>query len=108
MAAAVSPPSVVQRTNPEYTTEALEAKLQGVVVLATIVTAEGIPSEIKVVRGLGMGLDEKAIECLRQWRFTPGTRMGEPIPVRAQIEIRFRLPHENGHAGITRVLTIQD
>jgi protein TonB len=50
-----------------------------------------MPSEIKVVRGLGSGLDEKAVECLQQWRFTPAMRNGEPVPEKASVEINFRI-----------------
>jgi len=85
-------PTVVQKSAPEYTQEASEARLQGTVFLATIIGIDGIPSEIKVVKGLGKGLDEKAVECLQKWRFKPGTRDGEPIPVKATVEINFRLP----------------
>jgi protein TonB len=63
--------------DPEYTPEALAAKLRGTV---------------KVARGLGNGLDEKAVECLQKWRFKPGMRNGEPVPVKATIEVNFRLP----------------
>jgi periplasmic protein TonB len=49
-------------------------------------------TEIKVTRGLGKGLDEKAVECLRKWRFSPATRHGEPVPAKATVEIVFRLP----------------
>jgi TonB family protein len=87
-----TPPTVVHKSDPEYTQEASGAQLQGTVVLAAIIRVDGIPSEIKVVKGLGKGLDEKAIECLQKWRFKPGTRGGEPIPVKATVEIDFRLP----------------
>jgi protein TonB len=87
-----SPPAAVRTVAPEYTKEATEAKLQGDVVLATMIGIDGIPSDIKVVRGLGRGLDEKAVECVQKWRFKPATRNGEPIPMKAQIEVNFRLP----------------
>jgi TonB family protein len=87
----VTQPAVTHKVEPEYTKEATEAKLAGVVILATVVGIDGLPSEIKVVRGLGKGLDEKAVECLQQWRFKPGTRDGEPVSVKATVEINFRL-----------------
>jgi TonB family protein len=78
-------PTVIHRSDPEYTTEALQAKLQGDVILSTLIEEEGIPSKIKVVRGLGMGLDEKAVACLKLWRFKPATRHGDPVPMKATI-----------------------
>jgi TonB family protein len=82
---------LIHKADPEYTKEALDAKVQGVVVLSFVVAIDGMPSEIKVVRGLGSGLDEKAVECLQQWRFTPATRNGEPIPQRVTLEMTFRI-----------------
>lgn len=87
-----SPPKVVGKVDPEYTKEARDSKLQGTVILATVIRTDGTPSEIKVVRGLGQGLDEKAAECLQKWRFKPGTRDGEQVAVKATVEITFRLP----------------
>ena len=88
----VAPPRVVRKVDPEYTKEAIEAKLQGTVVLSTVISEDGTATDIKLVRGLGLGLDEKAIECLQKWRFQPGTRDGEPIPVKASVAVNFRLP----------------
>jgi periplasmic protein TonB len=65
-------PRVTHTVPPEYTKEALDAKLQGVVILSAIVGIDGAASNIKVVRGLGQGLDEKAVACVGQWRFSPG------------------------------------
>ena len=84
-------PTVIHKVDPEYTPEATQAKLQGAVTLTTTIAADGIPTEIKIVRGLGMGLDEKAVECLRKWRFKPATTNGEPIASKATVEINFRL-----------------
>ncbi|HLX45714.1 MAG TPA: energy transducer TonB [Bryobacteraceae bacterium] len=87
-----APPAVIHKVNPEYTKEALVAKLQGTVVLSAVVDIDGNPTEIKIVRQLGKGLDEKAVECLRQWRFKPATSHGDPIPMNVIIEVDFRLP----------------
>ena len=86
-----SAPRVIHRVDPEYTDEALDAKLQGTVVLSMVVSIDGAPGEIKVVRGLGKGLDEKAIECLRQWRFAPALEHGDPIPMKVTFEMNLRL-----------------
>ncbi len=87
-----SGPRVIHKADPEYTPEALEAKLVGSVILSLVVDAEGNPTEIKLIKGLGKGLDEKAVECLQKWRFQPGMRNGEPAAVKATVEINFRLP----------------
>lgn len=88
-----TPPKLIHKVEPEYTKEALDAKLQGTVVLDAVIGIDGIPSDIQVVRGLGKGLDEKAIECLRQWRFSPATNyFGEPVSTKATFEMNFRLP----------------
>jgi TonB family protein len=85
-------PRVIRMPGPQYTQEALDAKAEGVVLLSATIGIDGTPAEIHVVSGLGRGLDEKAVEALRQWRFNPGLRNGKPIPVQATIEIKFRLP----------------
>jgi protein TonB len=85
-------PTVIHKTDPAYTGEALAAKIQGTVILQLVIGTDAIPSEIHVVRGLGYGLDEKAVACLRAWRFSPATRFGEPVATKARVEIEFRLP----------------
>lgn len=84
-------PAVIQRADPEYTAEATEAKIEGAVVLSMVIDTAGVPTEIHLVRGLGLGLDEKAVECLQRWRFRPATRFGQAIPMKATVEINFRL-----------------
>jgi periplasmic protein TonB len=85
-------PILIHKVEPEYTQDALDAKLQGVVILSFVVGTDGVSSDIKLVRGLGKGLDEKAIECLKSWRFKPATLHGEPVPEKASVEMNFRLP----------------
>jgi len=87
----VSPPSLLHKVEPDYTMEARVALHQGTVVLAVVVAADGIARDIRVIRNLGFGLDEKAIEAVEQWRFRPGQKEGEPVPVQATIEVNFRL-----------------
>ena len=86
-------PVPIFRSEPQYSEEALEAKLQGSVRVSMMVDEAGKPTDIKVIRPLGLGLDEKAVEAASQWRFKPGTKNGEAVPVAAQIEITFRLPN---------------
>jgi periplasmic protein TonB len=76
----------------EYTDEAVKAKYQGVVELTAIITAEGKATDIQVVKGMGLGLDEKAIAAVRTWRFTPARGPdGRPAAVRQLIEAQFHL-----------------
>ncbi len=90
--ASASPPAVIYRADPEYTDQAKAAKWQGTVVLSLMVDESGKPTEIKVVRSLGMGLDEKAVEALTKWQFRPGVKDGKAVATRATVEINFRLP----------------
>jgi TonB family protein len=85
-------PVAIYKPEPQYSDAASTAKWQGAVLLSVVVNETGKPINIKVVRPLGLGLDEKAIEAVSQWRFQPGTKNGVPVPVQAQIEVTFRLP----------------
>jgi protein TonB len=87
----ITAPSVLTRLDPEYSEEARKAKYSGAVMLSIVVTTDGQADNIKVVKSLGMGLDEKAIEAVARWRFRPGTKDGVPVRVRAQVEVNFRL-----------------
>jgi len=87
----VSAPVPVFRPEPEYSEEARKAKWQGAVLLQLVVDENGVPQDIKVVRSLGLGLDQKAIEAVQKWRFKPGLKDGKPVPVSANIEVNFRL-----------------
>ncbi len=87
----VSAPVLVFKTDPEYSEEARKAKYSGNVILAVVVDTEGRAREVRVVKSLGMGLDEKAIEAVRNWRFKPGMKGGQAVNVRATIEVNFRL-----------------
>jgi TonB family protein len=90
---------------PEYTPEALEAGLEGTVVLSVEVGADGAARLSRVLRRLGMGLDDKAVEAVQLWKFEPGTRDGKPVAVTATIEINFRppgLPADRGKGSGTQ------
>ncbi len=89
--AGVSRPVPIYKVEPEYSEEARKAKFQGVVVLSIVIDEHGNPTNIKIVRMLGMGLDEKAVEAVRQWRFRPGMKDGKPVAVQAEVEVTFRL-----------------
>jgi TonB family protein len=87
----VSAPTLVFKVEPEYSEEARKAKFQGTVVLYVVVDEKGNPRDLRVIRPLGLGLDQKAIEAVQKWRFKPGLKDGHPVPVAAQIEVNFRL-----------------
>jgi protein TonB len=87
----VSPPSILYKVEPEYSEEARKAKFQGTVLLFVIVDEKGNPRDIKIIRPLGLGLDQKAVEAVEKWKFSPGKKDGKPVPVQAQIEVNFRL-----------------
>lgn len=87
----VSRPVPISRVTPEYSEEARAAGFQGRVLLSTVIDAEGTPTQIKVVRSLGMGLDEKAVEALAKWKFRPATKEGKPVAVISNVEINFNL-----------------
>jgi TonB family protein len=87
----VSQPSVIFKVDPEYSEEARKAKYSGTVMLAVVVDTEGHARDIHVVKSLGMGLDEKAMEAVAKWKFKPGMKGGQAVNVRATIEVNFRL-----------------
>lgn len=87
----VGVPACLYCPNPQFTDEAVKARYQGSVVLRIIVTADGRATNISVIKGLGLGLDEKAMEAVRGWRFTPARGPnGQPVAVWTTIEVNFR------------------
>jgi TonB family protein len=83
---------VLNQPAAEFSDEARRAKYQGICIIALIVDAQGNPQNIHVVRALGMGLDEKAIEAIRQYKFRPAMKDGTtPVPVQITVEVEFRL-----------------
>lgn len=87
----VSAPTLIYKIEPEYSEEARKAKHQGTVVLYIVVDEKGMPQNLRVIRPIGLGLDEKAIEAVQKWRFKPGLKDGRPVAVAATIEVNFRL-----------------
>jgi protein TonB len=87
----ISAPQAVATPDPEYTEEARRSKTQGTCVLWLIVDAAGKPRDIKVIHGLGYGLDAKAIDAVRQWRFQPALKDGRPVDVQISVEVDFKL-----------------
>lgn len=87
----VSMPQLVLKVEPEYSEEARKAKYSGTVLLSIVVDEHGLPRDIRVIRPVGLGLDEKAIEAVSKWRFRPGLKGGRAVAVQANIEVSFRL-----------------
>jgi len=87
----VSAPVLLQKTEPEYSEEARKAKHQGTVMLYVQIDPSGHATNVKVIKSLGLGLDEKAMEAVAKWKFAPGKKDGKPVTVEATIEVNFRL-----------------
>jgi TonB family protein len=89
----VTLPRVLHEERPQYTSDAMRAKVQGTVLLECIVRPDGSVGDVQVIRSLDptFGLDQQAVSAARQWRFAPGTRLGEPVPVLITIELTFTL-----------------
>jgi protein TonB len=87
----VSAPRVIYSPDPEYSDEARKAKYQGTVVLWMVVGADGLPRDIQVSRSVGLGLEQRAIEAVRNWRFDPARKDGRPVAVQINVEVDFRL-----------------
>ena len=87
----ISAPTAISAPDPNYTEEARRAKKQGTCVLWLIVDSTGHPRDIRVARGLGFGLDAKAMEAVKQWRFQPALKDGRPVDVQISVEVEFHL-----------------
>jgi TonB family protein len=89
--AGLSAPSVVSKTDPQYTEEARQARIEGAVVVGLEVNTEGKAQNLYIIRPLDKGLDENAIATIKEWTFKPGEKDGKPVTVSAVVEINFRL-----------------
>jgi protein TonB len=87
----ISAPQAVSTPDPEYTEEARVSKTQGKCILWLIVDETGHPRNIRVVHGLGYGLDAKAVEAVQRWRFQPAMKDGRPVNVQISVEVGFHL-----------------
>jgi periplasmic protein TonB len=87
----VSMPRAIYSPEPEFSEEARKSKYQGEVTLMAVIGADGLPRNLTVVRALGMGLDERALEAVRTWRFDPARKDGRPVAVRMNIIVNFHL-----------------
>lgn len=89
----VTLPKVITEVRPQYTPEALQARIEGTMTLTAVVRTTGTPGDIEITKSLDTeyGLDKQAVAALNQWRFEPGLKDGKPVPVRVTIEMRFRV-----------------
>jgi protein TonB len=87
----VTAPKVLKHVEAEFSDEARRKKVQGTMLLSVVVGADGNPHDIRVVSGLGHGLDENAIKALKQWRFEPASKDGQPVPTIIRVEVTFHL-----------------
>lgn len=87
----VLPPVKVYYPQPRYTEEARQARIQGVTLLQAVIDTEGNVSELRILKGLPLGLDQSAMETVRQWKFEPATRDGVPVPVYYNLTVSFTL-----------------
>ena len=87
----ISPPLPLKTVRPTYTKDALAKKVEGEVILEVIILAEGKIGRVHILRGLSAGLNQKAIECVRQWRFVPGKFKDQPVDVVAEIVVEFSI-----------------
>ena len=86
-----TPPQLLYKIEPEYPDEARKARYQGTVVLNVEVDPTGRPRRLRVLRGLGLGMDERALEAVEKWRFAPALASGKPVSAPVIIEVSFRL-----------------
>ena len=87
----VSEPKVIYQVDPEFSEEARRAKFSGDVYVSVIVDELGRPTHVHVVRGIGMGLDEKAVEAVKQYKFQPAMLGGKPVKVAVDVNVIFNI-----------------
>ncbi len=87
----VKAPKLLHYVEPDFASSSRNAFVNGVVRLSTVVTADGTPAEVKVVKGLNDEEDQEAVKAVTQWRFRPGTKSDKPVAVRLTVEVEFRL-----------------
>jgi protein TonB len=87
----VSAPVLIHKEEPQYSAQARAANYEGKAVLYVEIGPDGIVRKVRILQGVGFGLNEKAMEAVSQWRFKPGRKSGEPVTVAATIEVNWRL-----------------
>lgn len=89
----VTPPIALHQEKPQYTSEAMRARIEGAVLIECVVQTTGVCSDVRVLRSLDsrFGLDQQALRAAALWRFLPGTRMGKPVPLLVTIQLGFSI-----------------
>jgi TonB family protein len=87
----VSAPRVLSAPEPEFSEEARRSRISGNVLVYLVIDESGLPQDVKVIRGLGHGLDEKAVEAVSKYRFKPAMRDGVPVKVEMHVEVNFQI-----------------
>jgi protein TonB len=87
----VKAPTAVNRVQPNYTDVARNAKVSGVVIVEAVIDRNGNVDQVKVIKGLPMGLSEEAEKAVRKWKFKPGTLNGQPVDVIFNLTVNFQL-----------------
>jgi protein TonB len=87
----VKPPKLIHYVEPAFSDFSKEAFVEGTVRILTVVTSEGIPTELKVTGSLNSDEDRTALDAVKQWRFQPGLKNGQPVNVRVTVEVEFHL-----------------
>ncbi len=103
---AVVPPKVLESSPPMYTPEAVAANVEGIVTLEGSVDIQGKVSALRVLKGLGYGLDPLAVKAVSRWKFSPALRDGQPVETITQIEVDFRIPRRRPEMRINTRISV--
>ena len=87
----VTAPVIVKQVKPQYTADAMRAKIQGTVTVECVVETNGKVGDVKVIKSLDPGLDQEAVKAVKQWTFKPGKKDGKAVRVRIELELTFTL-----------------
>jgi len=87
----ISAPAIIREVKPDYTEEGRRRAIEGDVVLEIVVRADGSVGNVKLLQGLGAGLDQRAMEAVREWKFSPARRYGTPVDVIVEVAMEFKL-----------------
>jgi protein TonB len=87
----ITAPAIIREVKPDYTEEGRRRNLEGDVVVEIVVRSDGTVGNVKLLQGLGAGLDQRAVDAVRQWRFSPARRLGVPVDVIVEVAMEFKL-----------------
>jgi TonB family protein len=87
----ITPPQLLREVRPDYTEDARRQGIEGDVVLEIVVRADGTVGDVRIIKGLGGGLERRAVDAVRQWRFSPARRLGAAVDVMVEVAVEFKL-----------------